>query len=50
MDEEMVNLTIDGQKICVKKGTTILSATREAGIDMTQSTEPMILIVKAIRR
>ena len=30
----MVKLTIDGQKVSVKEGTTILEAAREAGIDI----------------
>lgn len=30
----MVKLTIDGQKVTVKEGTTILEAAREAGIDI----------------
>lgn len=34
MKEELVNLTIDGQKIKTKKGTTILQAAKQAGIDI----------------
>ena len=34
MEKEMVNLTIDNQKITVPKGTTILTAAKEAGIDI----------------
>ena len=34
MEKEMVNLTIDNQKITVPKGTTILEAAKEAGIDI----------------
>ncbi len=34
MEEKMVNLTIDGQKISVPSGTTILNAAKEAGIDI----------------
>ena len=34
MEKEMVNLTIDNQKITVPKGTTILNAAKEAGIDI----------------
>ena len=34
MEKEMVNLTIDNQKITVPKGTTILAAAKEAGIDI----------------
>ena len=34
MEKEMINLTIDGQKISVEKGTTILSAAKIAGIDI----------------
>ena len=34
MKEELVNLTIDNQKITVKKGTTILEAAKQAGIDI----------------
>lgn len=34
MEEELVNLTIDNQKISVKKGTTILEAAKKAGIDI----------------
>lgn len=32
--EELVNITIDNQKITVPKGTTILEASKEAGIDI----------------
>ena len=34
MEKEMVNLTIDNQKITVPKGTTILAAAKKAGIDI----------------
>lgn len=34
MQEEMINLTIDGVKTTVKKGTTILQAAKKAGIDI----------------
>ena len=34
MKEEFVNLTIDGIEVKVKKGTTILEAAQEAGIDI----------------
>ena len=34
MNEEMVTLTIDGIEVKVKKGTTILQAARELGIDI----------------
>ena len=34
MEKEMVNLTIDNQKITVPKGTTILNAAKQAGIDI----------------
>lgn len=34
MEKEMVSLTIDGQKITVQKGTTILEAAKSAGIDI----------------
>ena len=34
MEEEMINLTIDGQNISVPKGTTILEAARQADIDI----------------
>lgn len=34
MEEEMINLTIDDQKISVPKGTTILQAAKQAGIDI----------------
>ncbi len=34
MENDIVNLTIDGQKIKVKKGTTILDAARKANIDI----------------
>ena len=34
MEKEMVNLTIDNQKVTVPKGTTILAAAKEAGIDI----------------
>ena len=30
----MVNLTIDGQKICVEEGTTILNAAKQASINI----------------
>ena len=33
METEMINLTIDGQNIQVKKGTTILEAAKTAKID-----------------
>ena len=34
MEENFVNLTIDGQPVKVKKGTTILQAAREVGVDI----------------
>ena len=34
MEKEMINLTIDGQKVIVPKGTTILNAAKKAGIDI----------------
>ena len=34
MNEEMVTLTIDGVEVKTKKGTTILQAAKEAGIDI----------------
>lgn len=34
MEKEMVNLTIDNQKVTVPKGTTILNAAKEVGIDI----------------
>ena len=34
MEENLVTLTIDGVKVKTKKGTTILEAAREAGIDI----------------
>ena len=34
MEKEMVNLTIDDQKVTVPKGTTILKAAKTAGIDI----------------
>lgn len=34
MEEEFVNLTIDGINVKAKKGTTILDAARQAGIDI----------------
>jgi len=34
MEKEIVNLTIDGQKISVPKGMTILEAARKVGIDI----------------
>ncbi len=34
MEKEMVNLTIDNQKITVPKGTTILESAKTAGIDI----------------
>ena len=34
MEKEMINLTIDGQKVTVPKGTTILNAAKKAGIDI----------------
>ena len=34
MENEMVNLTIDGQQVSVKKGTTILEAAKKVGIDI----------------
>ena len=33
MNEEFVNLTIDGIEVKAKKGTTILQAARSAGMD-----------------
>ena len=30
----MVNLTIDGQKLCVEEGTTILKAAKQASINI----------------
>lgn len=34
MKEEMITLTIDGQEVKTKKGTTILQAAKQAGIDI----------------
>ena len=34
MEKERVNLTIDNQKVTVPKGTTILEAAKNAGIDI----------------
>ena len=34
MEKEMINLTIDNQKITAPKGTTILEAAKQAGIDI----------------
>ena len=34
MKEDIVTLTIDGQEIKVPKGTTILQAAKQAGIDI----------------
>lgn len=34
MEEKMINLTIDNQKISVPQGTTILEAAKQAGIDI----------------
>lgn len=34
MKEEQITLTIDGQEVTVKKGTTILQAAKQAGIDI----------------
>ena len=34
MDEEIVTLTIDGVEVKTKKGTTILQAAKESGIDI----------------
>ena len=34
MDKEFVTLTIDDQKVKVEKGTTILQAAKQAGIDI----------------
>ena len=34
MEENLVTLTIDGIKVKAKKGTTILEAAKEAGIDI----------------
>lgn len=34
MDENLITLTIDGQKVKVKEGTTILQAAKQAGIDI----------------
>lgn len=34
MEKEIVNLTIDNQKVTVPKGTTILNAAKEVGIDI----------------
>lgn len=34
MEKELINITIDNQKISVPKGTTILQAAKEAGIDI----------------
>ena len=33
-DKKMVNLTIDGKKVCVEEGTTILEAAKKASIDI----------------
>ena len=45
MEEELVNLTIDNQKISVKKGTTILEAAKkyfEKGMITSKVYEAMI--------
>ena len=34
MEENFITLTIDGQEVKTKKGNTILTAAREAGIDI----------------
>lgn len=34
MEEELINLTIDGIDVKVKAGTTILEAAKQAGIDI----------------
>lgn len=34
MEEELINLTIDGIDVKVKSGTTILEAAKQAGIDI----------------
>ena len=34
MEEELINLTIDGIDVKVKAGTTILDAAKQAGIDI----------------
>ena len=34
MEENLVTLTIDGIEVKAKKGTTILEAAKEAGIDI----------------
>ena len=34
MEEELINLTIDGIDVKVKPGTTILEAAKQAGIDI----------------
>lgn len=34
MEEEFVTLTIDGEKVKAKKGTTILEAAKQVGIDI----------------
>ena len=34
MEENLITLSIDGQKVKVKKGTTILQAAKQAGIDI----------------
>lgn len=34
MDENLITLTIDGQKVKAKEGTTILQAAKQAGIDI----------------
>ena len=34
MKEELITLTIDGQEVKAKKGTTILQAAKQAGIDI----------------
>ena len=34
MEENIITLTIDGQEVKVKEGTTILQAAKQAGIDI----------------
>ena len=45
MEEKMVNLTIDGQKISVPSGTTILNAAKEAGIEGLDNLEGPTAVV-----
>jgi len=43
MEDNIVTLTIDGQKVKVKKGTTILNAAKSVGIDI-----PTLCFLKGI--